>query len=189
MRWDIARALDSAHGLPRASVFDTLYRTETWRDIERGVGDPVAWSAAAHRELERRAGRPLPALHEEWRQAQGPISANLDLARGLRGRYKVSVLSNADVSLRERLEREGMLSIFDDVVISAEVGVAKPEAAVFRMAAERLGLAPAECVFVDDWDKNVEAAREVGMHALHFRVDKGDDLRVQLGSLGIIAGC
>jgi len=187
MRWDIARALDSAHGLPRASVFDTLYRTETWRDIERGVGDPAAWSAAAHRELERRAGRRLPALHEEWRLAQGPISANLDLARGLRGRYKLSVLSNADMSLRERLQRDGLLPLFDDVVISAEVGLAKPEAAVFRMAAERLGLPPAECVFVDDWDKNVEAAREVGMCAVLFRVDRGDDLRAQLGALGVAA--
>jgi putative hydrolase of the HAD superfamily len=187
MRWDVARALDSAHGLPRASVFDTLYRTETWRDIERGIGDTAAWSAAAHRELERRAGRSLPALHEEWRQAQAPISANLDLARGLRGRYKLSVLSNADASLRERLRRDDLLSLFDDVVISAEVGVAKPDAAVFRMAAERLGLAPAECVFVDDWDKNVEAAREAGMQALLFRIDKGDDLRAQLGSLGITA--
>jgi hypothetical protein len=43
MRWDVARTLAERHGLPRSSVFETLYRTEMWRDIERGLGDPEAW--------------------------------------------------------------------------------------------------------------------------------------------------
>ncbi len=70
---------------------------------------------------------------------------------------------------------------------SAEVGMAKPEAAVFRLAVERLGLAPGECVFVDDWDKNVEAARDAGLQAVLHRIDKGDDLRAQLEALGVSA--
>jgi putative hydrolase of the HAD superfamily len=185
MRWDVARDLDRAHGLPRSSVFGTLYRTEAWRDVERGVGDRAAWVAAAHRELEQRAGRSLPPLHEEWRSAQAAIEPNLELARRLRPRYQVSVLSNADVSLRSRLERDGLDRLFDDVVVSAEVGMAKPEPAIFRLAAKRLGLAPGECVFVDDWDKNVEAARDVGMQAVLYRMDKGDDLRARLEAVGV----
>src|SRR5205814_6821967 len=111
----------------------------------------------------RRAGRSLPRLHDQWRGAQCAIAANLDLARALRRRYKLSVLSNADATLRARLERDGLSALFHDIVVSAEVGMAKPEPAVFRLAVERLGVAPSECVFVDDWDKNVDAAREVGM--------------------------
>ena len=38
MRWEVARELDQAHGLPRSSVFETLYRTETWEAVERGRG-------------------------------------------------------------------------------------------------------------------------------------------------------
>jgi HAD superfamily hydrolase (TIGR01509 family) len=185
MRWDVARELDRAHGLPRSSVFETLYRADAWHGIERGIGDHTAWVEGAHRELERRAGRPLPRLHEEWRLAQTAIAANLELVRRLRPRYKLSVLSNADISLRARLERDGVHTLFDDVVVSAEVGMAKPEPAIFRLAAERLGLAPAECVFVDDLDDNVEAAREVGMRGVIHRVDKGDDLSKQLLALGI----
>jgi len=187
MRWDMARDLEAAHGLAPSSIVDTLYRTETWRDIERGIGDPVAWRALAHRELERRAGRSLPALHEQWRQAQAPIAANLALVRSLRPRYGLSVLSNADLSLRARLERDDLAALFDDVVISAEVGLAKPEAAVFHLAAERLGVAVAECVFVDDGDRNVEAARDVGMRAVLYRVDEGDDLRARLEAIGVAA--
>jgi len=185
MRWDVARELDRAHGLPRSSVFETLYRTDAWREIERGIGDATKWAEAAHRELERRAGRPLPRLHDEWRRAQTAIPANFELVRRLRARYKLSVLSNADVSLRGRLERDGIHRLFDDVVVSAEVGMAKPEPAIFHLAADRLGLAPRECVFVDDWDDNVTAAREVGMLGVLHRVDKGDDLRAQLSALGV----
>ena len=187
MRWDVARELDRAHGLPRSSVFETLYRTDAWREIERGIGDATEWAEAAHGELERRAGRPLPRLHDEWRRAQTAIPANFELVRRLRARYKLSVLSNADVSLRGRLERDGIHTLFDDVVVSAEVGMAKPEPAIFRLAADRLGLAPRECVFVDDWDDNVTAAREVGMLGVLHRVDKGDDLRAQLSALGVAA--
>ena len=185
MRWDVARELDRAHGLPRSSVFETLYRCDAWQGIERGRGDPEAWLAGAHRELERRAGRTLPRLHDTWRQAQAAIAPNVDLVRRLRSAYKLSVLSNADLALRGRLERDGLHALFDDVLISAEIGMAKPEPAVFRLAAERLGVPLAECVFVDDWDANVDAARAVGMQAVLHRADKGDDLRVQLAAAGV----
>ena len=88
MRWDVARELDRAHGLPKSSVFETLYRCPAWNDIECGVGDPTAWTEGAHRELERRAGRALPRLHDEWRGAQMAIAANIELVRALRPPYR-----------------------------------------------------------------------------------------------------
>jgi putative hydrolase of the HAD superfamily len=186
MSWQVARQLDHAHGLPRLSVFETLYRTEAWEAIERGRGDRQAWLAAAHGLLEARAGRPLPPLHEEWRASQHAIEPNLSLVGELRPTYKLAILSNADISLRERLEGEiGIHHLFDDIVCSAEVRMAKPEPAIFVLAAERLGLDPRECVFVDDLDTNVAAARQVGMQAVLFSKDKGDDLRAQLAALGV----
>jgi putative hydrolase of the HAD superfamily len=185
MRWEVARSLADAHGLPRASVFETLYGTETWRHIERGRGDVSAWLDEAHQALEARAGRSLPRLHAEWRATQALIEPAVDLARALRLHYKVSMLSNADCTLRRRLEEMRIAHLFDDIVCSAEVGMAKPEAAVFRLAAERLGVEPARCVFVDDWDRNIEAAEGVGMKAVHHRVDRGDDLRAQLAAIGV----
>jgi putative hydrolase of the HAD superfamily len=151
MRWDVVRQLDHAHGLPRSSVFDTLYRTGAWEAVERGRGDRQAWLAAAHQMLEERAGRPLPSLHEEWRASQRAIEPNLRLVSELRPAYKLAILSNADISLRECLEGDiGIHHLFDDIVCSAEVGMAKPEPAIYVLAAEGLGLEPRECVFVDD---------------------------------------
>ena len=44
MRWDVARDLDRTHGLPRSSVFETLYRCSAWGEIECGIGDPAVWT-------------------------------------------------------------------------------------------------------------------------------------------------
>jgi epoxide hydrolase-like predicted phosphatase len=54
------------------------------------------------------------------------------------------------------------------MIVSAEVGVMKPDARIYRIALEKLGVAPAEAVLLDDFPKNVEGARAVGMAAIHF---------------------
>ena len=59
--------------------------------------------------------------------------------------------------------------IFETVVDSAFVGCRKPEARIYEIAVERLGLAPGACLFVDDMELNCKAAREFGLRAVHFR--------------------
>jgi putative hydrolase of the HAD superfamily len=56
--------------------------------------------------------------------------------------------------------------LFDVILDSSEVGLRKPDPAIYRLACERLGLEPSECLFVDDLECNVEAARELGMEVL-----------------------
>ena len=59
--------------------------------------------------------------------------------------------------------------LFDAVVISGDVGLNKPEPEIFRLGAERLGVPPEECVFVDDLRENCEGAEAVGMTAILHR--------------------
>lgn len=186
MRWDVCQELEQAHGLPRKAIFETLYRTPTWQAIERGRGDREAWREEAHQLLEAKAGRQLPRLHETWRAAQHLIGENVALVRALRPAYRIGILSNADASLRERLrDGLGIFDLFDAFVCSAEVGMAKPEPAIYRLAAERLGLSPEACVFIDDHEPNVAAAVGVGMRAILFRVDRGQDLEAELAAAGV----
>lgn len=187
MRWDVSRALEAEHGLPSGSLFTTLYRCEAWRQVERGRGDRQAWLRAAHATLERVAGRTLPPLHDRWRSAQGPIGENIGLIRVLRPPYRLGIVSNADLTLRERLAAGlGIVDLFDDIVCSAEVGCAKPEPEIYALACRRLGLPPAACVFVDDADLNVRAAEAAGLRGVLFRMDRGDDLRAQLAAVGVV---
>ena len=66
----------------------------------------------------------------------------------------------------------------DEVTLSFELRAAKPEERMYRHCLERLGVEPQQSVFVDDREENVDAARAIGMHALHFI--GVDDLRAHL---------
>ena len=186
MRTDVSAELERAHDLPRGAIFETLYRTPTWDALQRGQGDPEAWRQEAHRLLEARAGRPLPPLHDVWRDAQHVIEETVTLARRLRPSYRTAILSNANASLRDRLrDGLGIHDLFDTIVCSGEEGMAKPDPAIYRLAADRLGLHPTACVFIDDYEVNVQASIGVGMRGVHFRVDHGHDLRALLAAQGV----
>jgi putative hydrolase of the HAD superfamily len=92
--------------------------------------------------------------------------------RGLRdGRgLRLGILTN-NVREWEPLWRSKLPidEIFDDVVDSAFVGMRKPEPEIYALALERLGVEAGSCAFVDDTELNVEAARALGFHAVHFR--------------------
>jgi putative hydrolase of the HAD superfamily len=70
---------------------------------------------------------------------------------------------------RGRYDRESFSELFDGVVISGEVGLYKPQPEIFRLGAERVGLQPEECVFVDDLRENCAGAEQVGMTAVLHR--------------------
>ena len=187
MRWDITRTLEQEHGLAERTIVETLYGSETWRQLEIGIGDRTAWLDESHVALEKVAGRELPRLHRHWRDRQHLIAPNIDLIRRLRPPYRTAVLSNADSTLVARLRDEhGIYDLFDEVVCSADVGLAKPEARIYALAAERIGLPADECVFIDDLDANVAGARHAGMSAIQFLVDRGDDLERQLADIGVM---
>jgi putative hydrolase of the HAD superfamily len=187
MRWDLTQTLELEHGIRERALVQTLYGSETWRKLEVGVGDREAWLTEAHRDLEVVVGRELPPLHRQWRDSQHLIAPNIDLIRRLRPVYKTGVLSNADNTLTARLrDSHRIADLFDDIVCSADVGMAKPDPRVYALAAQRLGLAAAECVFVDDLATNVDAARAAGMQGVHFLVGE-HVLEDQLAALGVRA--
>jgi putative hydrolase of the HAD superfamily len=66
-----------------------------------------------------------------------------------------------------RYDRRLLKELFDGVVISGEVGIRKPAPEIYAMGAERIGVPPADCVFVDDLPFNLEPARELGMATIH----------------------
>lgn len=68
-----------------------------------------------------------------------------------------------------RYDRSTFEELFDGVVISGEVGMNKPDPEIYELGAERVGLAPSDCVFVDDLRENCEGAEAVGMTAVLHR--------------------
>jgi 2-haloacid dehalogenase len=104
----------------------------------------------------------------------------------LRGRgYRLFALTNWSAeTFPIARERFGFLRWFEDIVVSGEVGLAKPDPRIFALAIERCRLAPARTLFIDDSLHNVEAGRGAGLHALHFRDPAG--LRRDLARLNLL---
>lgn len=93
---------------------------------------------------------------------------------------RTGLLSN---SWGAEYDRNGWDELFDDVVISGEVGLRKPEPEIYLLAAHRLGLAPQQCVFVDDLPINVRGAAKVGMVGVHHT-----SLQTTAQELGVLFG-
>ena len=89
--------------------------------------------------------------------------------RGLRPRFQTGLISNAWLELRDLLKNHWHIdNAFDDLVISAEVGLAKPDPAIYKLALERLDVEADRAIFVDDFSHNIASAAEIGMQAVHF---------------------
>ncbi len=97
-----------------------------------------------------------------------PVPQMVDAVRRIRASELMTGLVSNSWST-EHYDRELLAELFDEVVISAEVGLHKPQPAIYRLAAERLEVEPAGCIFVDDLKENCEGAEAVGMTAIRHR--------------------
>jgi epoxide hydrolase-like predicted phosphatase len=96
----------------------------------------------------------------------GIDEAMVDGVRGLRARgVPTGLVSNSWGS--RRYPRELLTELFDGIVISGEEGFRKPDPRMYELGAERIGMAPEACVFVDDLAFNLDPARELGMAVVH----------------------
>jgi putative hydrolase of the HAD superfamily len=101
--------------------------------------------------------------------AEQPNEELLAYIEKLKNNYKTAILSNADIgSLERRLGADRLEKYFDERVISAEVGIMKPDPKIYLMVSDRLSLRPEECIFIDDMDKHCEGAEAVGMKTVQY---------------------
>jgi putative hydrolase of the HAD superfamily len=87
----------------------------------------------------------------------------------MRREYKTGLLSNFSNDLRPKIENEWAIGCaFDEIIISCEVGMIKPDPAIFDLMLDRLGVKANESVFIDDRIKNIDGAKEMGFHTIFF---------------------
>ena len=177
--------LEQKYGLPPGGLFSALYQIPEWRELSLGRGSEKEWLKAVLERLYELAGRPIPGIRQEWPKIWRGLNEDVvSLVRSLRSRYKVGLLSNATKDLEEMLlEHHGITDLFDAIINSARVGLAKPDVRIFHLAAERLGVPASACVFTDDLAHNVEGARAAGMRAFQFQ--DAAQLESELRALGV----
>ncbi|GAB4366699.1 MAG: HAD family phosphatase [Deltaproteobacteria bacterium] len=116
-----------------------------------------------------------------------PIEPTFRLVRALKPSYRIGLLSNTNEWHFERYIRTvEIFPLFDAVTLSYRVGEMKPGERIYRDALEKIGLPPHSCVFIDDLEENVAAAKRLGIRGIHYT---GHDRLIEsLNALGILAG-
>jgi putative hydrolase of the HAD superfamily len=164
-----AEQLDPLYWADRHAFDEGKLPGETyWRDILHQAELNLPPSAVA--ELIHWDGRMWMTLNPPMLAWQGALKA-----RG----FLTAILSNIGDTTQQAMEREcKWLTRFDVLVWSYRLRMAKPDPAIYRYTLEKLGLQPAETLFIDDRQVNVEAATALGMRALQFT--NVDQLRADL---------
>jgi putative hydrolase of the HAD superfamily len=175
-------------------IMQTLGITEEQHDrakqtlipsLQRGqITEPEFWQRFV---AETNPARPLPKQSlwaREFEHLYHIFEDVLEIVDELKQQgIKVAILSNTIEPHAKINRQKGLYDSFSEVVLSNEVGLAKPDEAIYRLILERLQEDPAEVVFIDDRAENVAAAQAVGMHGILF--ESAGQLREELRALGI----
>jgi HAD superfamily hydrolase (TIGR01509 family) len=113
---------------------------------------------------------PAEFLVDFARWSGGPFSGSLELVRNLHGTIQMGCVSNTNpVHWQRHLDHWGIVQHFDWTFTSHELGMMKPDPAVFRHVIQTIGTTSDRLLFLDDSDEHVQAARSAGMRAEHTR--------------------
>jgi len=166
---EVRQRLEERLGFTPGTLGQTVWGGEDWELAQTG--------RISYEEYWRRVGAALGFSTEqqirdfrrEYFSGDRVDEELVRLIRELRPCYKIGLLSNAPDRLGIWLDEEwGIKDLFDSIIYSAKVGVAKPDPSIFHLSLEQLGLTPTEALFIDDFSPNIDAALALGMQAIRF---------------------
>lgn len=170
LNWNPQKVKENFKGNPQlpAYLFESDFFRDYWTEFDRGtvseteiIRQMAAFSG--HSETECRE------LVEFIKHSLTDIPATVSLIRELAGRgYRLYCLSNMAVEYYDYLKEREVFRYFEGRIISGLVKAVKPEEEIYRMLLERYSLDPQETLFIDDLEKNIEAARQLGFRTVHF---------------------
>jgi HAD superfamily hydrolase (TIGR01549 family) len=159
---DYLRLLNETHprvALGRRSPDEA--RTERWQRIARSCGTTLSKGESV--ELSRQ-------YRDRYRSLRRPIDGAPELLARLHRRARIGVVSNNELAEQEeKIRFLGIGACVDVLVVSAELGIAKPDPRIFRTALERAGVAAGDTAMIgDSWESDVLGARGAGIRPVWF---------------------
>lgn len=149
--------------------YDLILQSPEWHALDRGQ----ITTSEAKRNLKERdpslaAG--VDVFYDRWMEMFHPIEDNVRLLNPLKQRgYRLFVLSNIIQEVYDVFREQLLfLQTFDGIVASCELGISKPDPAIYHYVLETYNLSPDETLFIDDMLENVEEARHLGISTIHF---------------------
>jgi epoxide hydrolase-like predicted phosphatase len=156
-------------GLEHGEMIDALFNSETaFKAITGKISEDEFWEY--HRQQFGLSKLESTQLRKEIFIDDQLNTELINFIAELPDSLKKAILSNAFLGARHVFTNEFHLDkVFDQIIISAEEGIAKPDDDIYLLTARRMNLDPWELLFIDDMQINSQAAAKVGMAAIHFQ--------------------
>lgn len=163
---------EEARNLIRPVVFDPVY----WDQLNRGTMSDEELLKEICNRLPMQLHREACTVYENWINSMTPVRGMARLICDLKEKgYKLYLLSNATMGFAKGYTTipwmRSVLEQFDGLVFSAEVGMAKPDREIFEYILKKYNLTAENCLFVDDYKDNIEAAQNLGINGHLFEGD------------------
>ena len=166
--WEPRRRLDQMLNLPNGKLYELVFESEMSRmatfgeatndDLWRWVGEHLNLSIDE-----------LIFVRDEFWSGDQVDTELIHFIRSQKNVAKMGLVSNGWSSTRRYLAEVWHIDdIFDDIIISAEVGLAKPDRRIYQLALDRLDIEAGDTIFIDDFRDNIQGAHEVGIRGIHF---------------------
>lgn len=159
--------------------------TDEW-NVEQDRGRPLAEGTRILKEKFPEHHSLIDIYYGKWEtMLKSDIPGTVSLLYQLKEKYGIYGLTNWSAeTITVAYERYPFFKDFDGIVVSAEEKVIKPDRRIYQILLDRYNLKAENCVFIDDSLRNVKAAEELGMVAIHF--ENPEQLRCKLVSLDIL---
>jgi epoxide hydrolase-like predicted phosphatase len=173
----------SQTGFSKEQLYSMIIMGGEWDRFEKGLITEEQLKV----KIEREHGiKPevMDKMASDWRKTLKPVPETIEIARKLKGRYRLFALSNVDEkTTKQCLDRFDFYRHFDGVILSWKVHMRKPERDIYEYTLKRMGMKPEEIVFIDNFPLNLPAAKKMGIHTVLYK-DPGQ-LESDLKKLGI----
>ena len=163
----VRRFCRDVRGCDEGTLLHLLFKSDLHHRFERGLLSAEAFHRCVLRALDAEIS--FSRFKAYWQEIFRPIEPMIGRLDAFSRRFRLGLVSNTNVLHMDYLKSVfGFFRHFSVQVYSFEVGHAKPEAEIFRIALDRCGTHPDACVFVDDSPDNVRAAEGLGISAIRF---------------------
>tara|TARA_B110000003_G_scaffold143674_1_gene144871 strand:- start:729 stop:1349 length:621 start_codon:yes stop_codon:yes gene_type:complete len=175
-QWDESDlwTFETEANIERGTVFAVAFSKELHAPLTRGELTWAQWKDETERILVASHGAFIRPIVKRFFAFEGRIDLDMvKLIKQLPKNLRLGILTNNHDRFEEYLQRVGVAELFDAVINTHRIGVAKPEKLAYQKAVSHLSVEPENCLFIDDVEGNVDGGEAAGLKCHHFQNQTG----------------
>ncbi len=179
--WDLGGVILKTEDTSHREKWEKRFDLEPWGLEKLVFGNPISQSASKGNAsiediwdyVQSKLGmedEEMDAFRKDFFAGDEVDLELMAFIRQIKTKFKSGMITNAWPGMRHFIEQEwDIADAFEDIVVSAEIHLVKPDPEIYELALDQLKVPAQEAVFIDDFIENIEGAENVGMTGIHFR--------------------